>query len=55
MKASVLNEYRKIEWKEVARPEISGNQILVKVKYASICGSDQHIFMVSSIPGPDCL
>jgi threonine dehydrogenase-like Zn-dependent dehydrogenase len=45
MKASVLKEYRKIEWMEVANPVISGNEILVKVKFASICGSDQHIFL----------
>lgn len=45
MKASVLSEYRKIEWKEVPEPEISGNETLIKVNYACICGSDQHIFL----------
>ena len=43
MKATVLEEYRKIVWKEKAIPEIKSNEVLVKVTYAGICGSDQHI------------
>jgi 2-desacetyl-2-hydroxyethyl bacteriochlorophyllide A dehydrogenase len=45
MKAAVLEEYRKIVWKEVPEPEIAGNEVLIKVNYACICGSDQHIFL----------
>jgi threonine dehydrogenase-like Zn-dependent dehydrogenase len=45
MKAAVLTEYRKVEWKTVDVPEISGNEVLVKVGYACICGSDQHVFL----------
>ena len=45
MKAAVLTEYRKFEWKEVEKPEITGDEVLVQVNYASICGSDQHIFL----------
>jgi threonine dehydrogenase-like Zn-dependent dehydrogenase len=45
MKAAVLEEYRKIVWKEVPRPTIAGNEVLIRVKYAGICGSDQHIFL----------
>ena len=44
MKASVLTEYRRVQWKEVETPRIDDSQVLVKVNYASICGSDQHIF-----------
>ena len=44
MKAAVLEEYRKMVWKEVPIPEITGDEVLMKVKYACICGSDQHIF-----------
>ena len=44
MKAAVLTEYNKFEWKEVPDPQIKPNEVLVKVNYASICGSDQHIF-----------
>jgi L-gulonate 5-dehydrogenase len=29
---------------EVAKPALMKNSVLVRVKYASICGSDQHIF-----------
>jgi threonine dehydrogenase-like Zn-dependent dehydrogenase len=45
MNAAVLTEYRKIEWKSVNIPEISGNEVLIKVGYACICGSDQHVFL----------
>jgi len=45
MHAAVLSEYRKFEWKEAPVPQISGDEVLVKVAYAGICGSDQHIFM----------
>jgi threonine dehydrogenase-like Zn-dependent dehydrogenase len=44
MKAAVIREYGKIALEEVAKPELQDNDVLLKVKYASICGSDQHIF-----------
>ena len=44
MKAAVLKEYRKFEWMDTALPEIANNQVLLKVEYAGICGSDMHIF-----------
>jgi L-gulonate 5-dehydrogenase len=44
MKAAVLKEYRKIEWIDVPEPKIKDDQVLVKTTFASICGSDQHIF-----------
>jgi threonine dehydrogenase-like Zn-dependent dehydrogenase len=44
MKAAVLTEYRKIEWKDVPAPAIGDSDALVRVTYASICGSDQHVF-----------
>ncbi len=45
MNAAVLTEYRKVEWKSVDIPKISGNEVLIKVSYACICGSDQHVFL----------
>jgi threonine dehydrogenase-like Zn-dependent dehydrogenase len=44
MKAAVIREYGKIKLEEADKPVLLKNNILVKVKYASICGSDQHIF-----------
>jgi 2-desacetyl-2-hydroxyethyl bacteriochlorophyllide A dehydrogenase len=44
LKASVIREYGKIILEEVKKPQLLDNHVLVKVKYASICGSDQHIF-----------
>jgi threonine dehydrogenase-like Zn-dependent dehydrogenase len=45
MNAAVLTEYKKVEWRSVDIPEISGNEVLIKVSYACICGSDQHVFL----------
>ncbi len=44
MKAAVLTEYGKITWMETEMPEIKETEVLVKVSYAGICGTDQHIF-----------
>jgi L-gulonate 5-dehydrogenase len=44
MKAAVIREYGKIVSEEVKEPVLTENNVLVRVKYASICGSDQHIF-----------
>jgi 2-desacetyl-2-hydroxyethyl bacteriochlorophyllide A dehydrogenase len=44
MKAAVIKEYGKIVFEEVEMPVVLKDNVLVKVKYASICGSDQHIF-----------
>lgn len=44
MKAAVLGKYGVIKWCEVDRPVVADGDVLVKVDYASICGSDQHIF-----------
>jgi len=45
MNAAVLTEYKKVEWRSVDIPEISGNEVLIKIGYACICGSDQHVFL----------
>jgi Threonine dehydrogenase and related Zn-dependent dehydrogenases len=44
MKAAVISEYGKINLEDVKKPVLQENHILIKVKYASICGTDQHIF-----------
>jgi len=44
MKAAVIREYGKIAMEEVKKPLLPDNYVMVKVRYASICGSDQHIF-----------
>ena len=45
MHAAVLAEYGKMVWKETDVPEIKGNEVLIRVSYAGICGTDQHIFL----------
>ncbi len=42
MKALVLEEYNNLVYKDVPDPIISENEVLVKVKACSICGSDVH-------------
>jgi threonine dehydrogenase-like Zn-dependent dehydrogenase len=44
MKAAVLENYGKINPKNIPDPVIKDDEVLVKVTYASICGSDQHIY-----------
>ena len=44
MYAAVLEEYGRFNWKQVGKPEMADNEVLVKVTHAGICGSDQHIF-----------
>lgn len=48
MKALVLEEYNKLVYKEVPRPVPGPNDVLVRVKACSICGSDVHGYDGSS-------
>jgi threonine dehydrogenase-like Zn-dependent dehydrogenase len=40
MKAMVLEEPKKLVYKDVPVPEINEDEVLIKVKYCGICGSD---------------
>ena len=42
MKALVLMEYNHFECKEVPRPEVAPDEVLVEVRACGICGSDVH-------------
>jgi L-iditol 2-dehydrogenase len=42
MKALVLEEYMKLEYKDVPMPEVKDDEVLVKVQAVGICGSDIH-------------
>ncbi|MBT3320634.1 MAG: galactitol-1-phosphate 5-dehydrogenase [Clostridia bacterium] len=48
MKALVLEEYGKVVIKDVPKPQVSGNRVLIKIEACSICGSDVHGFDGSS-------
>ena len=48
MKALVLTEYNHLEMKDVPTPQISDNEVLIRVKACSICGSDVHGYDGSS-------
>ena len=42
MKALVLEDYKKLVYTDVECPEISSDEVLIKVKSCGICGSDIH-------------
>ena len=42
MKALVLEEYNKLNYRDFPDPEISSNEVLIRVKACGICGSDIH-------------
>ncbi|MCF8381720.1 MAG: alcohol dehydrogenase catalytic domain-containing protein [Bacteroidales bacterium] len=44
MKAAVLNKYGSFIIEERLKPQTKDDEVLIKVKFASICGTDQHIF-----------
>ncbi|MBP2033978.1 2-desacetyl-2-hydroxyethyl bacteriochlorophyllide A dehydrogenase [Clostridium algifaecis] len=44
MKAAMFVEPKKIEIQKVNIPEISDDEVLIKVKYCGICGTDVHIY-----------
>lgn len=44
MKAAVLETYSKFIWKDVPTPKVKPGEVLVHIKFASICGTDMHIF-----------
>lgn len=51
MKAWVLEDIGNIKYKEVLKPQISENEVLVEVKAAGICGSDiPRIYQTGSTP-----
>lgn len=44
MKAAVLKEWKHIELSEINMPRPRDNEVLIRVAYAGICGSDRKIF-----------
>jgi threonine dehydrogenase-like Zn-dependent dehydrogenase len=44
MKAAVLEKYRQIIVKDIVSPSCPDDGVIVRVGYASICGSDQHVW-----------
>jgi len=44
MKAAFVTEAYKVEVKEIERPEIKADEVLIKVKAVGVCGSDLHLF-----------
>jgi (R,R)-butanediol dehydrogenase/meso-butanediol dehydrogenase/diacetyl reductase len=52
MKAAVLAGEGRFEVRDVPEPEPTGNQVLIRVSYCGICGSDLHLLRAGSLtPG----
>lgn len=52
MRAAVLEDKRKFVIKDVPDPVLNGDEVLVRVKYCGICGSDLHIYELGTDVGP---
>ena len=50
MRAAVYKGQQKFEIEEIPTPEPGPNQILMKVHYCAICGTDVHAFMYDIAP-----
>ncbi len=44
MRSVWMMEKAKLEIRDVPVPEITDGEVLIKVEYAGICGSDMHIY-----------
>ena len=51
MKAWVLEDIGKIQYKEVSKPQPGEHEVLVEVKAAGICGSDIPRIYQAADPG----
>ncbi|MDE5910131.1 MAG: NAD(P)-dependent alcohol dehydrogenase [Lachnospiraceae bacterium] len=49
MKRAIMTDIRKIDFEQVPIPEPKENEVLVKLEYVGICGSDLHYFENGSI------
>lgn len=58
MKANVLTDWEHLEVKDVPVPELSNDEVLIKVLYAGICGSDVTVFhhrhLTATVPRVMC-
>jgi len=45
MKAAILRKFNEISIEELPKPILEPEEALIKIKYASICGSDIHIYL----------
>jgi 2-desacetyl-2-hydroxyethyl bacteriochlorophyllide A dehydrogenase len=50
MKAAVVKEARKMVVEDVPDPEVGPGEVVVKVKYVGICGSDLHLYSYGFLP-----
>ena len=45
MKAAYVTDVKKVEIKEIDRPKITADDVLIEVATAGVCGSDLHLFV----------
>lgn len=60
MKVPVFTELQKLEFREKPKPQIKADEVLVKVEYCGICGSDVHGYLngimvpLGTVMGHEC-
>ena len=55
MKAAVYKGEQRLEVEEVPTPEAGQGQVVMKVNYSAICGTDVHAFLYDiAPPGTPC-
>ena len=47
MKAAFVTDLKKVEIREIEKPQITPDQVLIKTYTAGVCGSDLHLFLGS--------
>jgi (R,R)-butanediol dehydrogenase/meso-butanediol dehydrogenase/diacetyl reductase len=52
MKSAVFVEKQKIEIQDISRPKIESGEVLLKVEYCGICGSDIHAYKSGQLYSP---
>ena len=43
-KAAIMKSVKNMEFQDVPMPEVKNDQVLVKIEYVGICGSDVHYY-----------
>lgn len=54
MKAAILREKQKMTVEEIPDPKAGPGEVVIKVKYTGICGSDLHLYLTGLLP-PDSI
>lgn len=52
MRSAILEDVRRFAVREVLEPVLENDEVLIKVQYCGICGSDLHVYEIGGGTGP---